>query len=120
MLSAWAIGHCSVWEQTAINSCMQPADSALGRTYCMPQCQLLKKIAEEKCFQMCVNYPVFEVSYVHGKQEVTTRCILALAFTLVSPVIQRCLRNRAINKSQTTVNIQEHHLDLEYALSRAY
>lgn len=48
MLSAWVIGHGSIWEQTAINSCMQPAGLALGRTYCMPQCQLLKKIAEEK------------------------------------------------------------------------
>lgn len=31
---------------------------------------------------------------------------------LVSPVTHRCLRNRAINKSKTAVNIQEHHFDL--------
>lgn len=46
----------------------------LRSTYCMPQCQLLKKIPEEKCLQMCTNYPTFKVLYAHGKQEVTTWC----------------------------------------------
>lgn len=73
-----------------------------------------------KMLQMWVNYSVFKVLYAHGKQQVTSWCTLAPASTLLSPVIHRCLRNKAINKSDTAVNIQEQHFNLSYVLSRAY
>lgn len=33
-----------------------------------------QKKFREKGFQMCMKYPILKVLYVHGKQQVTTRC----------------------------------------------